>query len=66
MNTRDTTARVRGVSRCAKNRHRTRTRTRTRTRVTRLGNTTGLPVPILKPTPHIAPLFYCLGALYIA
>jgi hypothetical protein len=44
VNTRDTAARVRGVSWCAKNRH------RTRTRVTRLGNTAGLPVPVLKPT----------------
>jgi hypothetical protein len=43
VNTRDTAARVRGVSRCAKNRH------HTRTRVTRLGNTVGLPVPVLKP-----------------
>src|ERR1700736_1964689 len=44
MSTRDTTARVRGVSRCAKNQH------RTCTRVTHFGNTAGLPVPVLNPT----------------
>ena len=58
MNTRDTAARVRGVLWCAKNRH------RTRTRVTRLGNTAGLPVPVLKPrrracSPHYHPCRVC-------
>ena len=44
MGTRDTAARVRGVSRCAKNRYRTRTRR------TRFKSTVGLPVPVLNPT----------------
>ena len=44
MNTRDTAARVYGVSRCAKIQY------RTRTRVTRFGNTAGFPVPVLNPT----------------
>ena len=41
MGTRDTAARVRGVSRCAKNLD------RTRTRGTRFGSTAGLTVPVL-------------------
>ena len=44
MSTCDTTARVRGVSRCAKNQN------RTRNRGTRFKSTAGLPVPVLNPT----------------
>jgi hypothetical protein len=43
MNTCNTVARVRGVRRCVKIQH------RTRTCLTRLGNTAGLPVPVLHP-----------------
>src|ERR1700685_946120 len=43
VSTRDTVARVRGVSRCAKNQN------RTRTRGTRFKSTAGLPVPVLNP-----------------
>ena len=43
MSTRDTVARVRGVSRCAKNQN------RTRTRGTRFKSTAGLPAPVLNP-----------------
>ena len=42
-NTRDTAARVCGVSQCAKNQHHTRTRD------TRFGSTAGKPVPVRYP-----------------
>jgi hypothetical protein len=44
VNTRNTTAQVRGVSRCAKNQHRTHTCD------TRFGSTAGKPVPVRYPT----------------
>ena len=43
MSTRNTAARIRGVSRCAKNQN------RTRTRGTHFKSTAGLPAPILNP-----------------
>ena len=43
MSTRDTAARVRGVSRCAKNQN------RTRTRGTHFKSTAGLPAPVVNP-----------------
>ena len=43
VNTRNTATRVRGVQRCVKIQH------HTRTCLTRLGNTAGLPVPVLHP-----------------
>ena len=49
MGTRDTAARVRGVSRCAKNLD------RTRTRGTRFGSTAGLTIPVLNASDYLSP-----------
>ena len=65
MSTRDTAARVRGVSRCAKNQN------RTRNRGTRFKSTAGLPVPVLNPNKGrvmqncLAACNFNLGFIYI-
>ena len=57
MGTRDTAARVRGVSRCAKNLD------RTHTRGTRFGSTAGLTVPVLNANHDI--LFFLFSPFHV-